>query len=364
MQLGAFRRLAAAVVVIALAGCAHRETERFALHENAPGAIAPLTTAVAPDHARVDSSESLAKTLPASKRMEVHFINVGQGECTLVVCPNGKRILVDAGSTTKGFDPAPVRGYIMEHLGSAKRIDAIVVSHPDSDHYNLLPEVLDGVEVGHVYLTDKPSEYRESGVSVWLQEFSSADLTILKATDAKTASPQRLDDFGEAKVLVLASNVEDTTVHSPTNSRSIVLKVSLGAVNVMLTGDATRDTENSIIAHVPSWDLHADVLQVAHHGSNATSTSAEWAQAVQPKVAVVSAGAKNSYGHPSQTVIKRLEPYTMTAKPHDFRWSIRTNGKSQFQDVADYTEAIYTTSVDGNIVVVTDGQTLDVDYGR
>src|SRR5688572_13548632 len=121
--------LIVATLLIATSGCVSRRTQSF--EARSPG-----------DTNRINITRPALPRAPAlGGQLEIHFVNVGQGDCTLVKMPNGKRMLVDCGSTTKNQSAAPIRSYLLKQLGNHKRIDAVVVTHPDADHYNFLPEV-------------------------------------------------------------------------------------------------------------------------------------------------------------------------------------------------------------------------------
>ncbi|MCH8316588.1 MAG: MBL fold metallo-hydrolase [Planctomycetes bacterium] len=92
----------------------------------------------------------------------LHFVEIGQGDCTLIECPNGGFILVDAGSTARG-DRDAVREYVRDQLDQANpRIDTVVITHLDADHYNYLPDVLtDDIEVGQVLLVEGNDDYQD-----------------------------------------------------------------------------------------------------------------------------------------------------------------------------------------------------------
>lgn len=356
-------------LVLGLCGCAQRKTVRYVDHPMVrPDAAmaAPTREAARPAEEaallEIDEEDSLAESAPRPM-LEVHFIDVGQGDCTLIKCPDGSRILVDAGSSTKNFNADPVRDYLLSHLDPDEpRVDALVITHPDSDHYDLVPYLLEGVLVGHIYTAGYMNEHEQASVDGWLAAFEPARRTRLAANIHNVSPPRSLGEFGDVQVWVLASNVADISVESPVNTRSVVLKVTYGTVDILLTGDATRDTENDIMARLDPGFLDVEVLKLGHHGSNATSTSAEWAAVVRPEIAVASAGHNNTYGHPHRDVVGRIEPYTITADAHPFRWSWREGQVAKFADFDAYTEAVYSTAVNGTIVVTTDGTTIDLTH--
>jgi glyoxylase-like metal-dependent hydrolase (beta-lactamase superfamily II) len=172
----------------------------------------------------------LARTLPSGiepfdrrlrrvqGQLEVHFIDVGQGDCTLVKCPDGRRLLIDCG-TLGNSSYQPVREYLLQHLDpSEPRVDVLVITHTDSDHYKLLRDVLANVEVGRVFAVDEPDEHHVDGIDEWLGYFAEDQYRILRFDDHVDATAEVLEDFGDVEVLVMAANV--TARSSPSNARA------------------------------------------------------------------------------------------------------------------------------------------------
>jgi beta-lactamase superfamily II metal-dependent hydrolase len=132
--------------------------------------------------------------------------------------------------------------------------------------------------------------------------------------------------------------------------------VSDGDLDVVLTGDATTETERQMIA----WHgdaLAAEVLKLGHHGSGTTSTGTPWVEAVRPRVAIASAAFDAKHGHPSRRAVERVHRHTDDVDAHAFRWWL---DRSTPQDLADYREAVYSTAVDGHVVVESDGASYRV----
>ena len=126
--------------------------------------------------------------------------------------------------------------------------------------------------------------------------------------------------------------------------------------DVILTGDATFDTENTIIGRYGTW-LPSEVLKVGHHGSSATSSSRTWVDAVNAEYAIISADHGQQYGHPRQDVIHRLDDHTVTVGAHPLRWWTSTTAHVDNQN---YTQAVYSTANNGNIVISSDGSVTPI----
>jgi competence protein ComEC len=292
---------------------------------------------------------------PPSGQLAIHFIDVGQGDSTLIVCPDNSTILVDAGSLS-GMPAEPVRDYITEVLGPhVQRIDHLVVTHADQDHYNLLPDVMTDFEIGQVYYVGKEADYYDY-FWTWLQDFEEDRRTRFTETYFNAPDePHSGMDCGSAEIFVLAAAIDHHK--SWKNAMSIVLMVKFGSFEAILTGDATHATEDAIMARYQPAFLNVDLLKIGHHGSLETSTSENWANLLKPGVAIASAAERSQYGHPRIEVIQRLTPHTIndTVRAHPFSAATRSQGEYQWTDVAAYEELIYGTAKSGNIMVTTDG---------
>lgn len=298
----------------------------------------------------------------ASTTLELHFIDVGQGDSTLIVCPDGETILIDAGSSS-GSAVDPIRDYLLAQLDRReRRIDHLIITHPDIDHYNLLPEVLREVPVGHVYRVGELTDYT-TAFQHWLDAIPASRTTIYQATDYDPQNQANAQmDCGAADVYLLAAAIPATK--SRKNAMSVVLMVRDGQFEAVLTGDATTDTEDAILARYPASWLDSDVLKVGHHGSLATSTSPTWVQTLSPETAVISAGTRNRYGHPRQEILARLAPYTASADPHPTSSATHEQSVYKWHEQRDYDEAIYLTATNGNIVVTATGQNYQLQVVR
>lgn len=306
-------------------------------------------------------------SLLSAAELEVHFINVGQGDCTLIQCPNGRNVLIDCGSSGKG-DKERVRSYLLAELGSNPTIDVLVITHPDRDHYNFLPHVLAEVKVKKIVLTDDDEKYAQDGTAEWLGEFAASKKVRLgKDHFDEQDAPSGLFGAGETKFRVLASFVTGSTKKKKRNANSIVLMVSLDEFDVLLTGDATKVTEDKIIDRYDDGWLDVEVLKIGHHGSLTTSTSARWAMVTKPEVAVVSCSYSNGFKHPHSEVVKRLIGFTLEEpKGHEFRWAVDPDGdgplKAVLKDLDGFKEAVYTTARNGDVVVRSDGTAYSVEF--
>ncbi|WP_214779784.1 S-layer homology domain-containing protein [Bacillus sp. ISL-45] len=262
---------------------------------------------------RGDFSAFLARALndsfkvepPASSgKLAVHFLDVDQGDSSLLITPNGKTILIDGGKQTAGEK-------VVSYLKAAgvTSIDYLVATHPDADHIGGLIPVLNQIPVKNVI---------DSGKSHTSQTY----MDYLTLIDQKNI-PFHVAQTGEfidvdpaIKVQVLNSGDGS----SDNNEASVVLKVTHGSKSYLFTGDAGIQAEADMVS---SFDVNADVLKVSHHGSE-TGSSQLFLNEVTPTWAVLSFGEGNSYGHPDSVVVNRLTAMGATVVP-------TTNGDIAFE---------------------------------
>lgn len=222
----------------------------------------------------------------AGHEMQVHFIDVGQGDSILIESPSGKTMLIDGGVKGAGQQ---IVSYLKE-LGINK-LDIVVATHPDADHIGGLIPVLDNMTIEQFY---------DSGKVHTSQTFEEM-LTRIDEKSIPYHVPKIGDDIEfdkDVNVKILNANDQATD----NNDASIVLKMTYGNVSFLLTGDAGVALEKEML----QYDVKATVLKAGHHGSN-TSSSEEFIQAVKPEVTILSYGEDNKYGHPHAEIVDRLQ---------------------------------------------------------
>ena len=228
--------------------------------------------------------------LAALADLQVHFVDVGQGDCTVVLC-DGEAMVIDGGPRSASDT---VYSYIRRTLG-LRHIDYVVSTHPHADHVSGLPAVLNAV----------PVDLLLTPVLEWDSKAFSSMMAYADAQGTAVAVPQEGDtlQLGGAMVTILHCWPEAIDM-GRTNDSSIVTRIDYGSTSFIIAGDAEDWSEYMMVDS--GMDLKADVLRVAHHGSNTASTG-EFLRAVFPDYAVISVGADNSYGHPHAAVLNRLE---------------------------------------------------------
>ena len=234
--------------------------------------------------------------VPASGRLEVHMLDVGQGDAIALRTPAGRWIMVDAGDAWRSGDAGAriVAPYLARRGGD---VAALFLSHPHSDHIGGAASLLRLTRVATVY--DGGMVYGSGEYESLLRAVQDRRVAwrAARAGDTLTIDGVHLHVLGPDSAT--AAHARDP------NDASVMLMAEYHGARVLLTGDAERPEEQRVLQEFGS-DLRADVLKVGHHGSITSSTDA-FLDAVRPRVALVSVGADNTYGHPSAVVMRDLE---------------------------------------------------------
>ena len=223
-------------------------------------------------------------------KMYVSFIDVGQGNCTLLRC-GGKTILVDSGEVGAA---QTVIGYI-KNL-NIDTLDCVLVTHPHSDHMGAMTKLLYEFKIKDFIMPEIPEKIIPT--SRIYEKFLTA--VSDNAENVIAAEPGETFSYGEMTVEIFAP-LHD---YDDLNDMSAVTRVSYGDTSVMFMGDASAKVEKDLLQK--NVDYSATILNVGHHGSK-TSSSEKWLKAVNPKYAVICCGLNNDYGHPHRAVTKRFE---------------------------------------------------------
>jgi len=247
------------------------------------------------------------------RRLHIHFLDVGQGDAIFIESPDGQQILVDGG-------PSP--SVLLSHLGRRMpfwdhSLDLVVLTHPEEDHVNGLVDVLERYEVGLVL--DSGQECTSATCAAWRSLVEEKKILYRRAQaemNLELGGGVRLDVLHPPTPLL-------TNTASDINNNSVVLRLEYGRFSVLLTGDIMAEAENTLLASGRALD--SLVLKVPHHGAD-TSLSEPFLEAVSPRLAVISVGPDNRFGHPGEVTLEKLEGI-----------------------------ATYQTDLDGSIEVISDG---------
>ena len=238
---------------------------------------------------------ALDKDTPApGGYLEVHYIDVGQADCALIEC-NGEFILIDGGNVA---DSQLVVSYLQQH--GVEELLAVVCTHAHEDHVGGLAGVLAVFRTYHVYAPTRTYS------SKCFDDF--AHYTDQQDLEITIPQPGDYLSFGGATMTILGP-VES---YADPNNTSIVVRIDYGTTSFLFTGDMETQAENDMLEHWgEAYDWHADVLKVGHHGSE-TSTGYRFLREVMPTYGIISVGEGNSYGHPHEEPLSRLDQAGVT----------------------------------------------------
>jgi competence protein ComEC len=235
---------------------------------------------------------------PAVPVLSVYALDIGQGDSLLIVSPTGKTVLIDTGDTGNEQN---VINALLNHGG--KKIDLFIASHPHADHIGVAAEVIKGSMVARVLDSGYP--HTTKTYERYLLAVKDSGAQYIQAVPGQT-----FDIGGGAVVRVLApikpyftkSDLREGSTEP--NANSVVVRLDYKNFSMLFTGDAEAEIEARMIAG--GANLKAKVLKVGHHGSR-YATSDAFLQAIHPEAAVISVGADNKYGHPTQEALDRLK---------------------------------------------------------
>ncbi len=220
---------------------------------------------------------------------KIYFIDVGQGDSTLIVTPKNKKILIDGGEGKTNV----LFQYLLDRR--INKIDYIIISHFDSDHCNGLIEIIEKMRVENIVMS---KQSRES------EEYKKI-LEIIKQKNIKVSSVKAEDKIIiEKNLYIKILNPAEKFEFQDLNNNAIVAKLVYKNFSMLFTGDIEKAEES--LAKKYKNELKSTILKVAHHGSK-TSTSEEFLKYVEPQIALIGVGENNKFGHPNQITIEKLK---------------------------------------------------------
>jgi len=217
--------------------------------------------------------------------LEVNFFDIGQGDSIFIETPEGKQILIDGGPSN----------LVLEKLSQEmsfwdRKIDLVILTHPDADHLTGLVAVLKRFDVGQILIGG--GRGNDATYAEWQRVISEKNILVQPA-----AAGQKIILGSEIEMEILWP--EQPLTEKGTNDNSVVARLVYNQAEFLLTGDITSKVEDKL-----KGDLESDVLKVAHHGSRYSSDSG-FIQKVNPKISVISVG-ENNFGHPHPDTLERL----------------------------------------------------------
>jgi len=297
---------------------------------------------------------------PTSNLMKVHVINVRQGNCFLVQYPNGNNMLVDCGSSSSRTSVPPATiGATIDALVGTGTIGTVVLTHPDKDHISIVPYISKAQNPDYVHISMAETDY--SRIAPWFTTVKGNGATIRTyANNYFNLKP--INEFGsrgtrhnDVEVYVLAANVGGDK-----NTHSIVLQIEHAVTEVLLTGDATKQTDAFILKNWPAAVIKSTLVLFGHHGSNHSSSSTFINYAAR-NVGIFSASASHrGYGHPRCSIYNLVLPNLdkngvddMSVASHNVTcWDDATKQYVIKQNVI---SGIFGTADQKNMTFVTDG---------
>ncbi|MBI2011001.1 MAG: MBL fold metallo-hydrolase [Candidatus Colwellbacteria bacterium] len=222
------------------------------------------------------------------EKLDLYFLDVGQGDSELLVLPGGAKVLIDGGPGKEVlFELARVL------RPTDRYIDLVILTHPQLDHYGGLYDVAERYRIGAIIWNGREGQGKE-----W-QDFW--NLVKSKEIPVITLGAKDKIRYGENLISVL-SPTNQLRNSSELNNSSLVLELEAEGAQILFTGDAGFEVENYLTEH---YDLDADILKVGHHGSR-TATGLKFLAETTPKIGVIEVGENNPYGHPTSAVLSRL----------------------------------------------------------
>lgn len=248
------------------------------------------------------------------EKTDMVFVDVGQGDC-LHIKAGGKNLLIDGGgSFNYNVGKSTLKPYLLKN--GVTKIDMAIATHLHTDHYQGLKEL------SQTYRIKKLGVYEANSVNEnhLKKEFKTDEILYLAAGDVISMGRN-------VSVEVLSPDRGNPLDEKDENKNSLVLRVNVKGSSVLMTGDIDEKGEKTLIADT---DIKADILKIAHHGSRYSSCE-KFIAVAAPKIAVIQVG-KNTYGHPSEEVIKRLEEHKITVLRNDEQGAvgIRVNKAGDF----------------------------------
>lgn len=234
-------------------------------------------------------------------KLKIYFIDVGQGDATLIVTPKNKKILIDGGGDEQNdVGKNTLLPYLLDR--KIKSLDYIIISHFDSDHCLAAMCVMEKIEVKNVII-GKQFEENEN-LEKFIEIINEKKINLIM-----TNEDEKILIENDLYFDVLWPENNRKILENSINNNALVLKlnyINKNSFTMLFTGDIEKETENILVKKYQNTNiLNSQILKVAHHGSDTSSTE-EFIKYVSPKISLIGVGKDNSYGHPSKKTLENL----------------------------------------------------------
>lgn len=231
--------------------------------------------------------------LNMDKNLKIYFVDIGQGDSTVIKTPNGKNIIIDGGEENNIILP-----YLLDR--EIIKIDYLIVSHFDSDHVEGLFSIMENIKVEKAIIGKQFEDSKNYKTFLEIAKKKKIDILVVEAGN-------KINIENNINIEVLWPCSENVIKENILNNNSLVFKFTYKEFSMLFTGDIEEIAEEKLVKMYEN-KLKTTILKVAHHGSK-TSSIEEFLEYVRPKICLIGVGKNNSFGHPSQEVIKRLTEF-------------------------------------------------------
>lgn len=241
----------------------------------------------------------ILNTIP--EKLKIHFVDVGQGDCTFITTPQNKTILIDGGgSMSEEYDvgKSTLLPYILDR--GYTKLDYVFISHFDQDHVGGILSILEELRVGQVYISKQEQDSENYQKFLKIVKNKKIQVKVLKQGDCLKIENNLYFD--------ILWPIEEQIQENVLNNNAMVMKLRYGKFSMLFTGDIEDVAEKKILDFYEEKGediLKSDVLKVAHHGSK-TSTTQSFFEKVNPKICLIGVGKNNMFGHPTAEVLERI----------------------------------------------------------
>lgn len=241
----------------------------------------------------------ILNTIP--EKLKIHFVDVGQGDCTFITTPQNKTILIDGGgSMSEEYDvgKSTLLPYILDR--GYTKLDYVFISHFDQDHVGGILTILEELRVGQVYISKQEQDSENYQKFLKIVKDKKIQVKVLKQGDCLKIEKNLYFD--------ILWPIEEQIQENILNNNAMVMKLRYGKFSMLFTGDIEAIAEEKILDFYKEKGesiLKSDVLKVAHHGSK-TSTTQSFFEKVNPKICLIGVGKNNMFGHPTAEVLERI----------------------------------------------------------